>query len=59
MSKTERYDVQEDRDNDIVRHDNPNHQGHFKNELNKWEAEQQVEEWEHENDQTGVQQNIS
>lgn len=45
MSKTEKYDLEEDLANDTKRHDNPNHEGHYKNELNEWEAEQQVKEW--------------
>ena len=46
MSKTERYDVEEDLADDIKRHDNPNHEGHFKNELREKEAEEQIQEYE-------------
>lgn len=57
MSKTERYDVEEDLANDTKKHDNPNHEGHFKNELNDWEAQQQIKEWEN-GQNTSTQQTI-
>lgn len=46
MSRTERYAIEDDLANDIKRHDNPNHQGHFKNVLNLQIADEQLQEYE-------------
>lgn len=42
---TETYDVDEDRANDEKHHDDPSHDGHFTNEKNAWEADEQVKEY--------------
>jgi len=44
MAETVRYDAEEDRANDVVTHDNPNHDSGHTNEVNLDEADRQIAE---------------
>ena len=46
MSKTERYNLNEDLYQDVKRHDNPNHWGHHKNQVTEGMAEEELKNYQ-------------
>lgn len=46
MGKDKRYNIKEDLDRDIKRHDNPNHPSHFKNQIHRLMADEELLNYE-------------